>query len=358
MKSGKFFRTAAGVETIGRRSEQSRRLKMKTLLAVTTVLLAASPAWGHSLETAIIAAMKLSEVPNYSWNCAVTDDAQSYQIEGKTELGGYTWQRQPMPKKIARRLGRSAGRELEAIFSRRLRYVIQTESGWKALDELPKQHEDWTEDQWIHVSTTPVVRTPDMPADASIDPFGLPPAVYIPVLPKEESDNGKAYSNAQFALALPHEELGVIVSSHVDFQVEGNTASGTLTDIGAQLLLVHDGHEYIKPVAGGGASRFGLVAVWWKNTSLSLPASWWWTGRRFTSGRNPSRRSRTSAKHPSWCQPMRGEGCNRMGREGRTELISSAGGCERQRVDCVPLCTFHSLTLVSYDLFRNDDRNS
>ena len=227
---------------------------MKTLIATTTVLLAANSTWGHTLETAIVAAMKLSEVPNYSWDCAVTDDAQTYRIEGKTELGGYTWQRQPMPKNIARRLGRGAGHELEAIFSTRHRYVIQTESGWKNLEELPKQHDDWTDDQWLYVSV-PVVRTPDMPADASIDPFGLPPAVYIPIL-KDEPDHGKVYSNAQFALALPHEELGVIVSSHADFEVNGDTASGTLSHLGARLLLVHDGHEYISPVAGGG--RFKL----------------------------------------------------------------------------------------------------
>lgn len=230
---------------------------MKMLLATTTALLAASPAWGHSLETAIVAAMKLSEVPNYSWNCTVTDDAQTYQIEGKTQLGSFTWQRQPMPKNIARRLGREAGYELEAIFSSRFRYVIQTGSGWKTLEELPKRSDDWTDEQWLYVPVA-VVRTPDMPADGSVDPFGLPPAVYIPVLSKDEPGNGKVYSNAQFALALPHEELGVIVSSYVDFQVDGDTASGTLTDLGAQLLLVHDGHEYIKPVAGGGRFKLWL----------------------------------------------------------------------------------------------------
>jgi len=235
-----------------------RKDVMKMLLATTTALLAAGPVWGHSLETAIVAAMRLSEVPNYSWDCDVADDAQSYRIEGKTELAGCTWQRQPMPKNIARRLGRGAGHELEAIFSACDRYVIQTESGWRTLDELPKRHDDWNNDQWLYVVVPAAVRTADMPADGSMDPFGLPPAVYIPVLPREESDDGKVYSNAQFALALPHEELGIIVSSYAEFKVDGASASGTLTDLGAQLLLVHDGHEYIKPVAGGGRFKLWL----------------------------------------------------------------------------------------------------
>jgi hypothetical protein len=230
---------------------------MKPLLVVITSLLAATYTQGHSLETAIVAAMSLSEAPNYSWNCTITDDAQTYDIEGKTQLGGYTWQRQPVPKVIARRLGRQAGYELEAIFSSRFNYVIQTETGWRTLDELPKQHSDWNDDQWVYIPG-PVVRTPDMPADPSDDRFGLPSSVYVPVLPKPEENNGKVYSNAQFALALPHEELGVIVSSNLDFQVSGDTATGGLTDLGAQLLLVHDGHEYIRPVTAGGRFKLWL----------------------------------------------------------------------------------------------------
>lgn len=234
---------------------------MKSLLVFTLALFCASGLRGHTTDTAIVAAMKLSENPNYSWTCTISDDAQTYDIEGKTQRG-FTWQRQPMPKTIARRLGRGAGRELEAIFSRALRYVIQTDNGWKALHELPKQDRDWSDDQWVYV-TVPVVRGPDMPADASeTDPFGLPPAVYVPVLPNPDSDQGKVYSNAQFALALPHEELAVMVSSHIDFNVEANVVTGTLTDLGAQLLLVHDGHEYIRPVTAGG--RFKL----WLNGGL------------------------------------------------------------------------------------------
>jgi hypothetical protein len=232
---------------------------MKPLLAATLALVAATSMRAHTIETAIVAAMRLSEAPNYSWTCTVTDDAQTYDIDGKT-AGGYTWQRQPMPKIIARRLGRSAGHDLEAIFSAPLEYVIRTESGWKRLEELPKQHDDWIDDNWYYVAVpSPVLRTADMPADAAdIDPFGLPPMIYIPVLADEDEDDGKVYSNAQFALALPHDELAVIVSSHADFQVEGDKASGMLTDLGAQLLLVHDGHEYIKPVTAGGRFKLWL----------------------------------------------------------------------------------------------------
>jgi hypothetical protein len=242
-------------------------IAMKKLPAAIVALFVATNAWAHTRETAIVAMMRLSEQPRYSWLCTVTDDAKTYDIEGKTERG-LTWQRQPMPKVIARRLGREGGHELEAIFSAPLRYVIRTEKGWKAPEELPKQHDDWNDDQWVYVSVpSSVIRTPDLPGD--FNPIGMATTVAIPVLPNESSD-GKVYSNAQFALALPHEELGIIVSSHADFEVEGDVAFGTLTDIGAQLLLVHDGHEYIQPVTAGGRFRVWLKAGRVEKYSLEL----------------------------------------------------------------------------------------
>jgi hypothetical protein len=249
--------------------EQRIEVDMKSPFVAVIALLAAVEIPAHTRETAIVAAMRLCEVPNYSWTCTVTDDARAYDIEGKTELRGLTWQRQPMPQVIARRLGREAGYELEAIFSAPLSYVILTENGWRTIDELPKQHSDWSDGYW-YFPTSPgsMLRTPDMPADAHDVVFGLPPAIYVPVMNEEEE--GKVYSNAQFALALPHEELGVIVSSHADFQVEENVVSGTLTDIGAQLLLVHDGHEYIKPVTAGGRFRLWLNDEWVEKYSVEL----------------------------------------------------------------------------------------
>ncbi len=208
------------------------------------------------VDDAIIAAMSLSENPDYSWRSSVTDDVRTYEIEGKTVPAGWTWQRQPMPDTIARRLGRGASYELEAIFKDTHTYVIRTDDGWRQLEELPKRHPDWHGGvEWIYV-TQPLGPTPDMPADAwQYASFGLPQTIAIPVI-RQQQEEGRAYSNAQFALALPHRELEVIVSSCSSFESDGTTAHGTLTDFGAQLLLVHEGHEYIQPVTAAG--RFTL----------------------------------------------------------------------------------------------------
>ena len=66
------------------------------------------------------------------------------------------------------------------------------------------------------------------------------------------------YSNLQLAISPPHEELGVIVSSHSEFKVEGDVVSGTLTDLGAQLLLVRDGQHTLTPVRAAGAFKLWL----------------------------------------------------------------------------------------------------
>lgn len=232
---------------------------MKTLLVAAMPLLATVGVSAVPVERAIVAAMQLSVAPNYSWTCSVTDDARTYDIEGKT-ANGITWQRQPMPKTVAKRVGRDGGYFLESMFTEPHRYVILTSSGWQRLEELPEHHSDWQEDtEWLLVSM-PLLRTPDMPADEwGTDPFGLPPAVYVPIIRAQEDDpDERVYSNYQFALSLPHQELSVIVSSHVDMQVEDNVASGMLSDLGAQLLLVHDGHEYIRPVIATGRFKLWL----------------------------------------------------------------------------------------------------
>src|SRR5262249_32146242 len=74
-------------------------------------------------DRVILAAMKLSEQPNYTWISTISDDARTYDIEGKTDGRGYTWMRLPMVKAIAQRLGREAESDQEAFFRGSANYV-------------------------------------------------------------------------------------------------------------------------------------------------------------------------------------------------------------------------------------------
>ena len=228
---------------------------MKQLLLPSSVLLSflGLPA-AFALDPAdrvTLAAMHLAEQPNYSWSVAVSDDAREYTIEGKTERDGYTWMRLPMVKAVAQKLGRTAEPDVEAYFRSGSEFVLRAEGGWRTWNELPKRHPDWRDDM-----DTWSVSTRSTPWGSAMivhsDPFD--PSQVVIFQPPPRSDD-PPYSNAQFAMSRPHEELAVIVSSCTYLEVEGDEAVGVLSDLGAQLLLVRDGQHHITPLVAGGTFR-------------------------------------------------------------------------------------------------------
>lgn len=232
---------------------------MKPLAAAMLTALAAASASGGPTERVILAAMKLSEQPNYSWSTSVSDDARSYVIKGKTQKGGCTWLRLPMVKSLAQRLGREADVEIEALFRGNAASVIRTERGWLTLRELPRRHWDWNDDEIELWPVMPASGVMSRAALTGVDPLALPP-VSLPrtSFPYEREDEHRPYSNAQFAVSHPHDELAVIVSSYTHLKVDGDIATGVLSDIGAQLLLVCEGQDHIDPLRAAGTFKLLL----------------------------------------------------------------------------------------------------
>jgi hypothetical protein len=225
---------------------------MKRLFAVCLVVWSgAAGVRGGPAETAIVAAMRLSEKSNYSWVTTVSDDARTYDIDGKTARGGFTRVKMPAINSVRRRLGRSVtDTRIEMIFHGNVACVIQTDEGWKRPEELPPPEE------------------PDsdlllLPATGHAPLGGGMPSVITKSSgsrrgKRSDPDEERNYSNLQLAISHPHEELGVIVSSHQEFKVEGDVVTGTLTDLGAQLLLVHDGQKEISPLRAAGTFKLWL----------------------------------------------------------------------------------------------------
>ena len=223
-------------------------------------VLAAGMSQAGPAEKAIVAAMKLSEQPNYSWISSVEDDARSYSVEGKTTKGGCTWMRLPMVKSIAQRLGRDADTEIEAVFRGGSACVLRTNRGWQTLKELPKRADDWNDQ--MEYWPMPVTAAPGgywgRSSHVANDPFDpFPMALQTIPMPAPVED-ARPYSNAQFALSHPHDELALIVSSYLDLKVEGDVVTGTLSDLGAQLLLVREGQNHINPVVATGLFKLQL----------------------------------------------------------------------------------------------------
>jgi len=207
-----------------------------------------SLAWAGPSETAIVAAMKLSEQPNYSWVATVTDDARTYDIVGQTGPEGFSAVKMPAINALRRRLGRSVtDTEIEFIFRGNVAYVLKHGEHWKLPGELPAAGESEASGDSVAVSGSVPGGT-----DAG-------PVLRIPLPPKpDRKAEPRTYSNLQVAVSLPHDELGVIVSSHDEFKVDGEVVSGTLTDLGAQLLLVRDGQSAISPVRAAGTFKLWL----------------------------------------------------------------------------------------------------
>lgn len=218
------------------------------LLSVGACALHAGPT-----EEAIVAIMRLSDQQNYSWVATVEDNARIYDIDAQTSKEGFTRVKMPVINSVRRRLGRSVtDTRIDMIFLGNVRCVLETERGWMRPEELPAPEGDDEGGRVIHASGALGI-----PGAGSLG-GGLMKGVIIRQPPRPREPEDLRYSNLQLAISLPHEELGIIVTSHQEFTVEGDIVSGTLTNLGAQLLLVRDGQKQITPERANGTFKLWL----------------------------------------------------------------------------------------------------
>jgi len=243
-----------------------RTATLVCLATATAAMLRAAPT-----DVAIASAMKLPDAPNYSWSTTVDDDARSYVIDGQTnraDKGDLSLVNMPMVATVRRRVSRAttnSDNETPAIFTGDVKYVIQTPDGWRKPSDLKSSSSD---------------SVPGVPGGGG--PWGMGGLGMrrsrhgmgmgmggsgISYPSGERSDeNGqppKAYSNLQSTLSRPHEEIAIIVANYTDLKMDGDIVSGTLSDLGAKLLLVHPGQKEITPLKGAGTFR-----LWVKDGAL------------------------------------------------------------------------------------------
>jgi hypothetical protein len=200
-------------------------------------------------DDAIIAAMRLAEQPNYSWTTSVSDDARTYTITGRTTPEGFTRVQMPVVNRLRRKLGRGVtDTQIDFIFRGNVACVVESTQGWRTPAELPDLPLAGT-------AATSAGTGPDAPVHVNATlgaGIGDVPVVSVPLPPAKRATAPLPYSNLQLTLSHPHEELAVIVGSHAEFKVDGDLVTGTLTEVGARLLLVHDGQAQLTPRRAGG----------------------------------------------------------------------------------------------------------
>lgn len=196
-------------------------------------------------EDAVIAIMRLGDQSGYTWVATVSDDARTYDIDGKTDRTGYSRVTMPAINAIRRKLGRDVtDNRVEAIFLGPTDCVLHTPLGWYRPENLPEAQALSDYERLGGTGAMPVggKRILALPGGAS----------------KSKEKEPRAYSNLQLALSPPHEELAVIVSSHRDFKVEGDVVTGAFTELGASLLLVRAGQSHLTPLKAGGEFKVWL----------------------------------------------------------------------------------------------------
>lgn len=216
--------------------------RFRVCLFVALALLGPALSAGPT-DVAIVAAMKIPDAPSYSWHTTVADDARTYDITGQTDRTGFALVTMPMISSVRRRVTRgtsSSANQVEAVFKGADRCVIQTDDGWKTPAELAAQP-----------------RVDQRPAGP---PGGGYPGSGFPGVPRRRSrpDPGATpppYSNLQLNLGLPHEEIGLIVGSHTAITADGDVVTGSLSETGAKLLLVHPGQNELTPLTAAGTFR-------------------------------------------------------------------------------------------------------
>ena len=209
---------------------------------------ASAAAVASPTDHVIIAAMALSEHPNYSWLCLVDDQSSFYEVEGRT-TAGVTWARLPMVSSVGRRLGRETDTQFEAIFHGRTSAVIRIGDAWKLLAELPLPRERVTSSR---------ARTM-MRGSASAGAFGIHggPARGI-AAPFFDRRNSRTFDALELGITHPHEELAIVVSSFTHMDVAGEIVTGTLSELGAALLLVRAEQNDVEPLASAGEFKLWL----------------------------------------------------------------------------------------------------
>lgn len=219
-------------------------------LACVALVGPAATLFAGPTERAIIAAMRLSEEPNYSWFSCIDDPARSYEIEGRTTAAGITWVKMPMINSIGRRLGREIDTQLEALFNGRSAGLVQVGEDWKPVAELPVPHAR----NAVHRSR-PLVR-----GSANGGSFGIPGGTPLGAAAPFFGDTrgAPAFSTLQFGVTHPHEELAIIVSSYTKMDAGGDVVTGTLSDTGATLLLLKPEQSDIQPLASAGEFKLWI----------------------------------------------------------------------------------------------------
>jgi hypothetical protein len=205
-------------------------------------------------DDAIVAGMKLSASPNYSWTTTTDRGSQTAVMRGQTNSSGYSLVTFVGYSLSSGSAGRSSGsgNEIPAVFLGDSKYVVQGDGGWTTPSALSTASSSSSNSNTSSGRTRGTGGTggtgmttgrrggnrSSRGSSSDSDVAGLP------ALPA--------------GINLPHEELAIIVANYTDLHSDGSIASGALTEIGVDLLLVPPGSTDTPPEDAKGTFRLWI----------------------------------------------------------------------------------------------------
>lgn len=237
------------------------------LLTLSLTGLRADPA-----DDAIVAGMKLSTSPSYSWTTTTVRGSQTVLLRGQTGSSGYsllTFVGYALASAPAGGRSSGSGNEISAVFLGDSKYVVQTGSGWTTPDNLPASSSSSVGNGSGSGRTRNAGGGGGL-SGGGTGGTGLGGGRRSSNRSSRNSGNQESGSGGPPGLPnginLPHEELAIIVANYTDLHTDGAIASGSLTEIGADLLLVPPGSNDTPPenatgtfrlwISGGGVTKY------------------------------------------------------------------------------------------------------
>ncbi len=255
-------------------------LPMKlTTLACCLLIPGVAAARADPADTVILAATKLSEAANYSWISSTERDSRTAEMRGKTNSAGYslvTFLGYAPP--VAPPGGRSVhsdvpGDSIHTVWMGDTNYVIQVGDDWTRLDG-PSETSAKPGNASRSASRGDTSRAS---GGGGMSGSGLDSSGLGGTGGGRRgggggrgrgsrsgggggSDNSEMGAPARFpaGINLPHEELGLMMVNYTNLHLEGEIISGTLTQIGAELLIVPPGSKDAPPEGATGTFRLWI----------------------------------------------------------------------------------------------------